>query len=407
MRRNDDASETANLNAPARLIRNWFRSQMRMAATMLLLSLPVTAHAQDADYGYSEEAEAAAADDSEEIDFRGQMQSQQCRRDGMFGFATTGYMVNRISGPSAQTIRFSQFFSESATMRLAEGDQLVLCNSDGREFILSGPATIPLSVLAEDPDQYAAEGPPANPTGASSGNGGYVRSYSLESPPAASPPPPPPPPPAPVALPARTGIPAYPVWPPETPSSRVGLDRFIASRAGMSLYDAGEKLKGAFDGAGYVEHSYYAAPGGFVLVTRIEKIGADGAALKGAERYELPNQRSDPSLTDYVRNLFLEAPPGFYRYIAVVVSDRPFATSARTLNDDDAIARLRRGSNDLSAVYKTVPFTRAHKVEALIYEFRKDGGDGKVSMIEPGRIGAQIHLAKTGLDRSVRSAFAR
>ncbi|MEZ5709381.1 MAG: hypothetical protein R3E02_08345 [Blastomonas sp.] len=291
-------------------------------------------------------------------------------------------IIVRSSGPSAASYPAGRKICKGATIILKAGDVLTVLDNDGTRT-LQGPGTFVLERRSANSSSRIASVITSRPTRRV--RTGAVREGG--------------------SLPARTGIPAYPVWPPETPSSRVGLDRFIASRAGMSLYDAGEKLKGAFDGAGYVEHSYYAAPGGFVLVTRIEKIGADGAALKGAERYELPNQRSDPSLTDYVRNLFLEAPPGFYRYIAVVVSDRPFATSARTLDDDDAIARLRRGSNDLSAVYKTVPFTRAHKVEALIYEFRKDGGDGKVSMIEPGRIGAQIHLAKTGLDKSVKRAF--
>lgn len=205
----------------------------------------------------------------------------------------------------------------------------------------------------------------------------------------------------------RPGIPSYPVWPPEAPSSRVSLDRFIKGRTNLSLYDAGQKLKRSFEDAGYLEYSYYAAPGGFVLVTRIEKISAKGDPLPGTERYKLPNQRSSGSLTSFVRGLFLDAPPGFYRYIAMVVSDKPYRTSRKKLTSIEAGKRLTGGSNNLSAAYKKVAFTRDHNVEALIYEFTKNARTGKVRMIAPGRLTPKIHLAKTKLNKTIASNFRR
>lgn len=206
---------------------------------------------------------------------------------------------------------------------------------------------------------------------------------------------------------SRTGIPSYPVWPPEAPSSRVSLDRFIKARTNLSLYDAGQKLKRSFEDAGYLEYSYFAAPGGFVLVTRIEKISAKGDQLPGTERYRLPSQRSSGSLTSFVRGLFLDAPPGFYRYIAVVVSDEPYQTSRKTLSSIEAGKRLTGGSNNLSAAYKKVAFTSDHNVDALIYEFTKNTRTGKVSMIAPGRLAPKIHLAKTKLSKTIASNFKR
>lgn len=208
-------------------------------------------------------------------------------------------------------------------------------------------------------------------------------------------------------LPRRTGIPSYPVWPPEAPSSRVSLDRFIQARTNLSLYDAGQKLKRSFEQAGYLEYGYYAAPGGFVLVTRIEKISAKGDRLPGTERYKLPSERSSGSLTSFVRGLFLDAPPGFYRYIAVVVSDKPYQTSRKTLSSKQAETRLTRGSNNLSSVYRNVPFTKDYNVDALIYEFTKDARTGNVRMIAPGRLTPSIHLAKTKLKKTIVSNFGR
>ncbi len=206
---------------------------------------------------------------------------------------------------------------------------------------------------------------------------------------------------------AKPGIPSYPVWPPEAPSSRVSLDRFIQARTNLSLYDAGQKLKRSFEQAGYLEYGYYAAPGGFVLVTRIEKISAKGDRLPGTERYKLPSERSSGSLTSFVRGLFLDAPPGFYRYIAVVVSDKPYQTSRKPLSSKQAEIRLTRGSNNLSSVYKEVPFTKDYNVDALIYEFTKNTRTGKVRMIAPGRLTPSIHLTKTKLKKTIASNFGR
>ncbi len=274
------------------------------------------------------------------------------------------------------------------------------------------------------------------------GQSQQVASPMAEPKPAALPPPPPPPPPVAVAKPRprpaqkrivdkvgskagktvkrsiRTGslsglfkggpkIPRYPVWPPETPSSRVSLDRFIKGRANLSLHDAGQKLKAAFEDAGYLEYSYFSAPGGFVLVTRIEKISAKGDPLPGTERYTLPSQRNSDSLTSFVRGLFLDAPPGFYRYIAVVVSDTPYQTSRRSLSSTEAQRRLSAGSNNLSTAYKKIAFTGDHNVEALIYEFTKNSRTGKVRMIAPGRLTPRIHLAKTKLNMTIAANFKR
>lgn len=297
------------------------------------------------------------------------------------------------------------------TLEVPAGVTLQLCDRTGKLILLSGPMRQTLVAFAATPPPSSTRGfKVKKPTLAPAPRG--AATPAMPEAPSASPAPPA------MAAPSvrrRTGavrgrdasIPAYPVWPPEVPSSRASLDRFIARRGGMSLYDAGQRLIGAFEDAGYLEHSFYSAPGGFVLVTRIEKIGENGAALDGAERYRLPNQRSEPSMTDYIRGLFLEAPPGFYRYIAIVVSNEPYRTSDKTMADSEAIKRLRAGSSDLDRSYRTIPFSADYKVDALIYEFRKDAQGGKARMIDPGRLPPQTHLARTRLDAEIRKHFAR
>lgn len=205
--------------------------------------------------------------------------------------------------------------------------------------------------------------------------------------------------------PGQSGIPVYPVWPPESPTWQFSLEPIIGSRTGMSLGDAGNRLQRAFGQAGYLEHSYYAVPGGFAIVTRIEQMDDDGDRLEGSERYELPGTRARDSLSSLLYSLFVNAPPGYYRYIVVVVSVRPFATRNRLLDDEEALRRLRSGANSLSSIYSRVPFSDDYNVDALIYEFRWDGADGEVRMLEPGRVSPQNHLTRTGLARAIRRNF--
>lgn len=318
------------------------------------------------------------------------------------------YVVIRSAGPSAEHYSRGTQIDRDSTLTLREGDSITVLTANGtRSF--TGPGTFSLE------EQVT------------------IRSYAIRNddwpgdsgtdeapPPSPSPPPPPPPPapspapaPPPVAIgglmpapsPARSGIPVYPVWPPESPTWQFSLDRYIGSRDGLSLGTAGSRLQAAFERAGYLEHSYYAVPGGFAIVTRIEQMDSAGNRLRGSARYELPGQRVRDSLTSILYSLFVNAPPGYYRYIVVVVSVRPFATRDRLLDDDEALRRLRRGANRLSSVYRRVPFTDDYNVDALIYEFRWDGGDSPVRMLEPGRVSPQDHLTRTGLARAVRRAF--
>lgn len=320
---------------------------------------------------------------------------------------TTGdSIVIRSSGPSAHAYVRGQRLDGDSMIILRRGDSLTVLTPTGTRR-LTGPGRFSLGEQSASVT-FAIRNPGLS---GRPRTGSGPTSLPSPSPPPPRPPPPPAPAPAPPAAmpsappPSRAGIPVYPVWPPESPTWQFSLDRYIGSRDGMSLGTAGSRLQAAFESAGYLEHSYYAVPGGFAIVTRIEQMDSAGNRLRGSARYELPGQRTRDSLTNILYSLFVNAPPGYYRYIVVVVSVRPFATRNRLLDDDEALRRLRGGANRLSSVYRRVPFTEDYNVDALIYEFRWDGGDNPVRMLEPGRVSPQDHLTRTGLARAVRSRF--
>jgi hypothetical protein len=198
--------------------------------------------------------------------------------------------------------------------------------------------------------------------------------------------------------PAPTALPDFP-WPPPEPSARTELPNSLfttSGKASPSLASVGAQLVGALEQAHYFEYSYYRAPGGFALVARLERMASDGTPLPEEFRFLQPGSQEPFSLAVYVKRLFF-APEGFYRQIVFVASDQPFAATGARIDAKAAAQLLSSGANRLSGDYETLPFTPEHRVSALIYEYRKGAGEGDVSTLTPGRLGARTHLDRAGI----------
>jgi hypothetical protein len=207
--------------------------------------------------------------------------------------------------------------------------------------------------------------------------------------------------------PAQTGkqvpLPDFP-WPPPEPSEKLLLNDAIfrtPSATATSLAAIGEKITSALRQADYLEYSFYRAPNGFALVARLERISSDGFPLPTDFRYIPPDADEPFSFAGYIRSLFF-APEGFYRLIAFVVTDRPFVTAAEGMDARRAQTLLSGGANDLPEQLRTEAFTQAHKVTALIYEFRKGSRAGDVAAIIPGRLAAATHLQRARIEQYLR-----
>ena len=217
----------------------------------------------------------------------------------------------------------------------------------------------------------------------------------------------PPPPPDPADERPPLDIPAYPTWPPEEASSRVDIGNLIPNREGMTLFDAGQRLRAALDLADYSEHSFYSVPGGFILVTQREQIDTEGRTMPGIARFQQPGEGRDASMLMRIRDLFLERPPSFYRYLAIVITDRPFGASETALSAAQATTNVQQGSTVLSRDARDIAFTDDFLAIALIYEYENPGIGTDLTMIEPGRIRPAEHLELSGLSDALPRAFAR
>ncbi len=229
-------------------------------------------------------------------------------------------------------------------------------------------------------------------------------------PPATEAPPPPPvteaepPPPATVGPPAANGgsgtgsepaeepeVPQFP-WPPPRASASVVIP---AGSAAGTLGDVEEQIRTALDGGGYVERSYFAAPGGFAMATRLERINPDGTPMQDPERWRVEAQPlASFSLRAYLQALFA-APSGQYRIIVFVVSSEPFA-QAGEVTRSEALAWLHEGLNRLPDGIADSSYTDRHAVTALIYEFEQPGRQDAV-LVLPGHLTGRTHLERAML----------
>jgi hypothetical protein len=187
-------------------------------------------------------------------------------------------------------------------------------------------------------------------------------------------------------------------WPPPKASASDTIPResLVGSREHPLLEDAATTLDSAFRRAGYGERSYYSVPGGFAMASRMEQINKDGTVKGPADRWSLEVARMRKfSLSAYLTALF-RARPGHYRVIVFVVTSHPFSQSSAKVTPEEVGLWVSSGLNKLPEDIGTRDYTSAHRCTALIYEFKRTGGQ-HAEFVDPSEITGQIHLEKAGL----------
>src|SRR5215510_5933951 len=226
-----------------------------------------------------------------------------------------------------------------------------------------------------------------------------TQTAEVPPPPASQPTPAPAPPPAPVPTapptsapgggPARTeAIPQFP-WPPPAASATYVLPETVFE-SGRTTGQVVTAIITALERKGYVERSFFTTPAdGVVLVTRLERINADGSSVADAERWPVVGQAA--SFAQFLRGLFY-VDPGRYRVIVFVLQDTPFRQSSEPLTGQQAREWLRTGANVLPRELAERTYTGDCTV--MVYEFASDGT--AVRVVESRLTGRQ-HLEKAGV----------
>lgn len=187
-------------------------------------------------------------------------------------------------------------------------------------------------------------------------------------------------------VPAKQDMPSFP-WPPPRASAMQTLPTLFLHDP-VSLADVARTLRMTLSLAGRHELRFYAVPDGFAMVTRLESIDAQGNTLAGVDR---PTR----AFLTYIRDLFW-VPPGRYRMVVFVVTDRAFEASGDAIDRSEAEAFMAGGFNDLPDVVGARPYADGYRTTALVYEFHKDPQDERAHVLIPGRFDAYHHLQKIG-----------
>ena len=210
--------------------------------------------------------------------------------------------------------------------------------------------------------------------------------------------------PVPTSAPTAEALPDFKPWPPPTPSARSEIDRRMIAPDGATptLRAVANRIEAALKRAHY-EYSFYGVPGGgFAVVARLERIDDDGAAMPGGKRFLPPDAKEPFDLSRYVSELFF-APAGYYRMIALVVTDQPLVTGGVQLAEADARKMALSGATELPRSFAGQPFGPHHRLYALVYEYRKGAQARDVQMLVPGRLPARTHLSRSGVETALES----
>jgi HEAT repeat protein len=190
----------------------------------------------------------------------------------------------------------------------------------------------------------------------------------------------------------ESSLPEFP-WPPprystvavfgrDCPQQLIGNDQTTLGEVYERLFRALVACNEEF------QSGLFGVPGGFVVLSKMERVDADGTPLPGKLRWTM-GKLVPSSLADYISQLFLER-SGYFRVIAFVITDQiNFGSS------DKKLPEIREGGTLLPPGIAALPLKGRH-CYALIYKFEKKPGASTVSL--GGDVpSARVHLAKAGI----------
>lgn len=198
-------------------------------------------------------------------------------------------------------------------------------------------------------------------------------------------------------------LPAFP-WPPPKPSARLDIPLVALNKAANGkqlanarppelrvLGDINAALIKVLKVAGYRERSYFPVPSGFVLVTKLEAINADGSAKPDVESLPVGHHFALSSMLDKL----VHVQKGWYRVVAFVVTSTPTGASTQPPTEDEATNWLDTGDNALPDAISRAQIS-GHTCTAYIYEFEKPDISPDAHLMYPSSPDSTSHLAKMG-----------
>jgi HEAT repeat protein len=189
---------------------------------------------------------------------------------------------------------------------------------------------------------------------------------------------------------AEPRFPRFP-WPPPRFSAHDLLPPSFLGSNRAALADVYRRLASALQATGFEECGVFEAPGGFALVTQVERIREDGSS---APRQRWSGGKARPlDLFDYLGRLFLQR-PGEFRLIAFLVTTEDDLGRGATLSEAEARVLFLAGARSLPPRIGRLPLD-SRSCHVLIYHFERQHGAAVV--LYPSSLPAREHLRKAGL----------
>jgi HEAT repeat protein len=186
-------------------------------------------------------------------------------------------------------------------------------------------------------------------------------------------------------------IPRFP-WPPPRFSAHDTLPRPFWGSEGENLTTVNERLAAALEATGFEENGVFEVPGGFALVTRVERIHEDGSPDL-TDRWT--DSKSVPlDLTDYLGTLFLHRPGQFRLIVFLVTTEDALADTRSAPSEEWARSLYLVGARVLPHKIGELPVASQH-CHVLIYHFERRHGAAVV--LYPSSLSTREHLRKAGL----------
>ena len=145
---------------------------------------------------------------------------------------------------------------------------------------------------------------------------------------------------------------------------------------------------------GYSSPGYYSVPGGFAMLTQLERINPDATPYPPDQRWKV---KVDPArLTSFNLGAYLKAllgkDAGVFRVIAFVFTAEPIVSSNVKPVIDEAKFWVEQGGKALPGQYATQRYAADMVCTALIYEFEIPAHGEPGRQIKPSEHNGQQHL---------------
>ena len=163
--------------------------------------------------------------------------------------------------------------------------------------------------------------------------------------------------------------------------------------------DVNQRVLKSLKGIKCKRTSYYDIDNGFVLITQLEQIDANGLSLPGDSSCSMEIKKNDIFSPMKYLNALFKSQPGYYRCFVFIINTKPLLFSDVEMDGPLTKRTIRDGATFLPKEMGEKKFTSSHRVTALIYQFKKPENSSEAVLLKE-TIPAK-HLTISGIKKNL------